>query len=364
MTDSIDNSNIAPKPVILDMDLVELQQFLRSLGEPGFRAKQIAQWVYSSLVFDFDRMTNLPQGLRKRLEENALVMPLKPVIERADDAGMTYKTLFALLDGRTIESVLMLYGGKDPSIAERRTVCVSSQVGCAIGCAFCVTGKTGFERNLTAGEIVAEVLYFAHKLTTIPGAQGAITNVVYMGQGEPLANFEQVWKSIELLNSPSGFNLGARHITLSTAGLVPGIVELGKRSLQVGLAVSLHAPNDALRDQLVPVNRSYPLATLMAACREYIRLTNRRITFEYALIHGMNDTLPLAQELANLLQGMLCHVNLIPLNPGGTSLRRSSRQQVLAFQAELNRRGIPTTVRAERGGHIEAACGQLKSTTL
>lgn len=347
------------KALLLDMDLPELQDFLRSLGESSFRAKQLYQWVYGALVFDFERMSSLPKPTRRRLDESSVVMALQPVARRVDDDGMTVKTLFKLPDGQTIESVLMLYEARHNARA-RRTVCVSSQVGCAIGCPFCATGKSGFVRGLTAGEIVGQVLHYAQGLASGDQGSGRVTNVVFMGQGEPLANFDNVWKAVLLLNSPYGFNLGARHITISTAGLAPAIVDLARRPLQVGLAVSLHAPNDHLRDVLVPVNKAYPLARLMSACRQYTEITNRRVTFEYALIGGVNDGIPLARELARVLAGLLCHVNLIPLNPTSGEFCRTPRQQVSAFQAELARRGIPTTVRTERGGHIEAACGQLR----
>ena len=347
------------KAHLLDLDLAELQEFLRSLGESSFRAKQLYQWIYGALTFDFEQMSNLPKSVRRRLSESAVVMPLRPVARRVDDNGLTVKTLFELSDGETVESVLMLYEARQSARA-RRTVCVSSQVGCAIGCPFCATGAAGFVRNLAPGEIVAQVLQYAHDLASGELGIGKVTNVVFMGQGEPLANFDNVWKAVLLLNSPYGFSLGARHITISTAGLAPGIIELARRPLQVGLAVSLHAPNDRLRDSLVPVNKAFPLAKLMSACRQYVELTNRRVTFEYALIGGVNDSLALARELARLLSGLLCHVNLIPLNPTSGDFRRTPRQQTMAFQAELLRRGIPTTIRTERGGHIEAACGQLR----
>jgi 23S rRNA (adenine2503-C2)-methyltransferase len=217
-------------------------------------------------------------------------------------------------------------------------------------------------RNLTTGEIVAQVLHFARELSGLAGSAARLTNVVFMGQGEPLANFAAVWGAIECLNSPYGFNLGARHITISTVGLVPQIIELANRPLQIGLAVSLHAPNDTLRSELVPINLRYPVVALLDACRGYIERTNRRVTFEYALIAGVNDTAALARELAVLLRGMLCHVNLIPLNAvPGSSFRAPSRATVLAFQSELHRRGIVATVRAEKGAHIDAACGQLRA---
>ena len=351
------------KTVLLDMNLSELEEYLRSLGEADFRAKQLYQWVYSSLATDFDQMTNLPRPLRQKLGESAIILPLRPISTRVDDNGLTRKVLFELLDGRTIESVLLIYEGS-PSSKARRTVCVSSQVGCAIGCPFCATGAGGFERNLTAGEIVGQVLYFARELASGKMGTGRITNVVYMGQGEPLANFESVLKSVELLNSPYGFNLGARHITISTAGIPHRIRELARWPMQVGLAISLHAPNNDLRNRLVPINRRYPIEDLIAACKEYIKITNRRLTFEYALIWEVNDSVRHARELAKLLRGMLCHVNLIPLNATSSEFRPTSKERIDLFAKELGREGIATTVRVARGSHIEAACGQLKSARV
>jgi 23S rRNA (adenine2503-C2)-methyltransferase len=241
----------------------------------------------------------------------------------------------------------------------RHTVCVSTQVGCAIGCPFCATGQGGFERDLTAGEIVAQVLHFGRQLKA---QSERVTNVVFMGMGEPLANYRATWLSIARLNDPAGFNLGARRMTLSTVGLVPGIRRMAAEPLQVGLAVSLHAPTDRLRDRLVPVNRRYPLAQLMAACREYVEITKRRVTFEYALMNEINDAPQQAAQLADLLADLLCHVNLIPLNPtqAASSYTASPRTRVMAFRAVLLRRGIPVTLRLRRGLDIQAGCGQLR----
>jgi 23S rRNA (adenine2503-C2)-methyltransferase len=244
----------------------------------------------------------------------------------------------------------------------RWTVCASTQVGCAVGCSFCVTGQGGFVRHLETGEIVEQALYYARALRA---EQRALSNIVLMGMGEPLLNYDRVWQAIEIWNDHRGFNLGARRMTLSTAGVVPGILRMAQESLQVGLAVSLHAAEDALRDQLVPLNRRYPLIELMAACRAYVERTHRRITIEYALIDGVNDGLDQAHKLVRLLQGLDCHVNLIPLNPGSAMpvegvYRASPRERVDAFQRALADRGVATTVRLRRGVEIQAGCGQLR----
>jgi len=284
---------------------------------------------------------------------------MKPLEERVSADGLTRKVLFALRDNQTIESVLMHY-------ERRHTACISTQVGCPLGCVFCATGQSGFVRNLTPGEIVGQVLYFARQLRDQGrGTNRPITNVVFMGMGEPLANYEATWQAIETLTHDEGFNLGARRITISTVGLVPGIQRLAEEGTQIGLAISLHAPTDELRDKLVPINRRYPLNQLMAACRHYVERTGRRISFEYALIQGVNDSLEQARQLARLLDGLLCHVNLIPLNPVPESpYQPSPRDRVLAFQAELNRLEVPNTLRVERGIDIQAGCGQLRSQRM
>jgi len=355
------------KIALLDLTHAQLKELLTSWGEPSFRTDQVWGWLYRSLVSEFDQMRNLPKGLRARLGEVAHLQTLTPlpVLSKAEGAesvsadGLTRKVLFALRDGETIESVSMRY-------ERRRTVCVSTQVGCPVGCPFCATGQSGLARNLTAGEIVGQVLYFARQVTEDQGpkreneGQG-ISNVVLMGMGEPLLNYEATWQAIETLNDARGFGLGARRITLSTVGVVPGIQRLSQEKLQVGLAVSLHASTDRLRDKLVPLNRRYPLRQLMAACRDYVQNTSRRITFEYALMEGINDSLEQARRLVRLLQGLTCHVNLIPLNPiVESSYQPSSRKLALAFQKELERQGIPTTMRVGRGIDIQAGCGQLR----
>jgi len=339
------------KTPLLDLTYEQLKGFITSWDEPAYRADQIWGWLYRSLATDFQEMTNLPQELRERLAEATLLRAMKPLEERVSADGLTRKVLFALRDNQTIESVLMHY-------ERRHTACISTQVGCPFGCVFCATGQSGFARNLTAGEIVEQVLFFARFLK----AEGeGLTNVVFMGMGEPLANYEATWQAIETLTHDEGFNLGTRRFTISTVGLVPGIRRLAEEGAQIGLAVSLHAPTDELRDKLVPINRRYPLTQLMAACRHYVERTGRRISFEYALIHGINDSLEQARQLAQLLDGLLCHVNLIPLNPVSESPYQPSPQgRILAFQAELNHSKVPNTLRVERGIDIQAGCGQLR----
>lgn len=340
---------------MLDLTYAQLKELLTSWGEPPYRADQLWGWIYRSLATDFEEMTNLPKELRAKLAEEVLLQALRPLAEKVSADGLTRKVLFALRDENTIESVLMHY-------ERRHTACISTQVGCPFGCVFCATGQGGFVRNLTAGEIVEQVLFFARFLST-KGQK--LTNVVFMGMGEPLANYEATWQAIRTLNHGDGFNLGARRMTISTVGLVPGIRRLAEEGLQVGLAISLHAPTDELRNKLVPINRRYPLAQLMAACRHYVERTGRRISFEYALIHGVNDSPEQARQLAQLLDGLLCHVNLIPLNPVLESpYRPSSRDRILAFQAELNRLKVPNTLRVERGVDIQAGCGQLRSQRM
>jgi 23S rRNA (adenine2503-C2)-methyltransferase len=348
---------------ILDESREELKERVVAWGEPPYRADQIWRWLLREGETDPARMTDLPSSLRARLAAETILNPLTPITEVVSRDRLARKVLFALADGQTIETVLMLYD-------RRRTVCISTQAGCGMGCLFCATGLSGFARNLTPGEVVAQVLHFARWLRD-PAAGGhaaapiprptTITNVVVMGMGEPLANYQATWQALRMLTDPQGFGLGARHITLSTVGLVPGIDRMAAEPLQVGLAVSLHAPTDELRNYLVPINRRYPLASLLAACHRYVERTRRRITFEYALMHGVNDEVAQARQLADLLHGLLCHVNLIPLNPvEGSPFQPSPPARTRAFLEELRRRGIPTTLRLRRGIEIDAGCGQLR----
>jgi 23S rRNA (adenine2503-C2)-methyltransferase len=343
---------------LYDISLPELESLVIELGQPKYRARQVWEWAYRHLVGSYDEMRNVPGALRAQLAERLPFPQVSIAGELTSDDALTRKCLIRLEDGKLIESVLMLYDPRSDSRG-RATACVSSQAGCAMGCGFCATGQAGFERNLTAGEIVAQIMIFAREQKQRGGR--AITNVVFMGMGEPMANFAEVWKAIETLHSPEGFGLAARHITISTVGLTQGIRKLADAPLQVGLAVSLHAPDDALRQSMISTAHRYPLADIIAACREYIDKTKRRVSFEYCLIDGVNDSPEQARALAALLKGLLCHVNLIPVNPTpDQSIRRPARQRSLAFQRELGGRGVPCTVRVERGVEISAACGQLR----
>ena len=331
-------------------------------GTPAYRIRQIEEWIYKKYARSFDEMTNLPQAMREGLAEATTIMPLKPVTQRVSKAGDTQKVLFQMPGGETVEAVLMLYN-------RRRTLCISSQAGCAMGCTFCATARGGLRRNLTAGEIVAQVLFFARYLLDADERPKmrvkrptTVTNIVFMGMGEPMHNYKNVWTAIRRLTAADGFALGARHITLSTVGLIPMIDRMANEGLQVNLAVSLHAPNNALRSKLVPPSRRYPVDDLLASVRRYIAKTNRRVTFEYALMRGTNDSPALAEDLADKLQGILCHVNLIPLNPIPDSpFQPTSDKDTQKFANILQARGISTTVRIRRGIEIDAGCGQLRN---
>ena len=349
---------------LTDLNIEEVNKLVTSLAEPAYRARQLLAWVYQRLAVSIDEMTDLPQAFRQKLAQQVNLHTLTPIHEvRAKDG--TVKILFSLKDGKTVETALMKFpstGGK-----HRYTVCLSTQVGCPIGCPFCATGQQGFERNLTPGEIIDQVLYFARYLQDkTNGSEGErINNIVFMGMGEPLANYDALREAIEMLNSPSGFSLSARSMTISTAGLIPGIERLGNEKLQVGLAISLHSGDNKLRDKLVPINKKYPLGELIPACREYCACTGRRVSFEYALFNGINDSLVQAQSVADLIQGMNCHVNLISANrTTNQKMQPSPRNKVLAFQQELKNRGINCTLRLSRGQDIDAGCGQLRSRFL
>jgi len=329
--------------------LPELEGLAERLGERRFRGRQIARWLYARGAGTVDEMTDLPHAFRAQLQAGWRVSGL--AVRRAHDApdGSATKYLVALDDGQTIECVLMRFDDG------RRTACISTQVGCAMGCGFCATGLSGFSRNLSAGEILGQALLIrAH-------ADARLGNVVFMGMGEPLANYDATIRTARLLSAPYGLGIGMRHLTISTVGLVPQIRRLAKERLQLTLAVSLHAPTDDLRTHLVPVNQRYPLADLLAACREYVAETGRRITFEYVLIDGTNDHDEEAHTLARLVRDVHCHINVIPLNPvAGIRLRRPPVSRVHAFGRILLRAGIPVTIRIERGTEIQAACGQLR----
>ena len=345
-----------------ELTSAQLNELMAGMGEPVYRAKQLMKWVYRNMAMDYEEMTDLPLALRQKLSSELKLHSLR-VIKQVTGKDGTVKALFSLPDDKTIESALMYY---DTEKGEgRHTVCVSTQVGCAIGCPFCATGQQGFERNLTSGEIIDQVLYFAHYLRSNTQQPGHVSNVVFMGMGEPLANYTNLWQTIEMLNSPEGFGLGARNMVISTAGLVPGINQLAQEKLQVGLAVSLHAPDNALRNKLVPVNRKYPLEQLIPACREYIRSSGRRLSFEYTLFNGINDSVRQAQALAELIKRLNCHVNLIAANVTSDPVFQPPPHKViLAFEAELARFHVNVTLRERRGQDIKAGCGQLRSQFL
>lgn len=360
---------------LFDLTHRELEAFVQELGEPRYRADQVWSWLYRHLVTDFDQMTNLPLSLRERLKEFAVIHTMRPIAEVASRETPARKLLFQLADGESIEAVLMDYRTGDPDYRsetageplnegnsqdrERHTACISTQVGCAMGCVFCATGQMGLVRQMTAGEVIEQVIHLARALQH-EGKR--LTNLVFMGMGEPLANWPATWQTVETLNNARGFNIGARRITISTVGLVPGIRRLAHAGLQVRLAVSIHAPDDELRNRLVPINRQYPLGQVLEACREYLACTRRRITFEYVMIDHVNDFPEHAEALAGLIHGMLCHVNLIPLNPTpGTDMRPSSYERCVAFQNVLRQHHIPTTLRVRRGIDVQAGCGQLRT---
>jgi 23S rRNA (adenine2503-C2)-methyltransferase len=350
------------RTALLDLSFDELQGLIQSWGEPAFRAEQIWTWLYQGLAVSFDEMSNLPKGLRQRLAAEAVIGRLTPLAEQQSSDGQTRKLLFTLPDGAQIESVLMGY-------ERRRTTCISTQAGCGMNCSFCATGQGGLQRNLTAGEIVEQVLFFARELrssgliprTAIRNPKSEISNIVLMGMGEPFANYDQFMRAVRRLNDPEGFNFGARRMTVSTVGLAPGIEKLAGEDMQINLAVSLHAATDELRSRLVPINTRYPLGVLIPAVRRYIAQTHRRVSFEWALIEGVNDTPEQARALAGLVKGMLCHVNMIPLNPtSGYPGATSTRERIAAFRTVLEVAGIPNTLRLRRGIDIQAGCGQLR----
>lgn len=338
------------KPLIYDLTKSELETWMLSHSQPTFRAKQIWVAVYQHFRTSAEEITTLPAGLREELAASFDFNALTPVksIESVDK--QTVKTLFRLRDGQYIEAVLMYYD-------ERRTLCISSQSGCGMGCTFCATGQMGFRRNLSSGEIVAQVLFYARLLAE---KEDHVTNIVMMGMGEPFHNFDNTMDSLNRLNDPDAFGLGARRITLSTVGLVPRIKQFADLDTQYNLAISLHSVDNDLRSGMIPVNKKYTVERLLDACRYYVRKTNRRITFEYALIEGVNDSLEDAEALAVKIEKLLCHVNLIPLNPTkGFQKQGTHADQVRAFAAVLDAHHIPVTVRLRRGIEIQAGCGQL-----
>lgn len=346
---------MAEKVNLYELDMAGLTAVMADLGQPAFRARQLWEWLYVHFAADFSHMTNLPLDLRETLSERATLGVWEPVLEQHSSDGQTVKVLFQLDDGNYIETVLMRY-------EKRRTLCISTQAGCAMGCVFCATGQMGFFRNLTVGEIVSQVIYFARILAA---EDDRVTNIVMMGMGEPLHNYKHTLSAVDRLTDETGLNLGARKITISTVGLIPAIKRYADEQRQTPLAVSLHAATDEERDKLIPINNRWPIAELMDACRYYIDKTGRRLTFEWALIEGENDTPEQAHLLGKLLEGMLCHVNLIPLNPtAGYGGRPSPKSRVDAFQEILASYGVSSTVRVRRGIDIQAGCGQLRDRAV
>lgn len=343
-------------PLVYDLDRESLNELVKSWGEPAYRASQLWEGLYTHLFDRPEQFSNLPKTLRDKFGSFLSFSNLSPGVILQSNDKETTKTLFHLPDGSSVEAVLMSYN-------RRRTLCISTQAGCAMGCVFCATGQMGFRRNLSSGEIVEQVLFYARQLKE----EGEhVTNIVIMGMGEPFHNYEATLQAIDMLNQPQGFNLGARRITISTVGLIPAIRRFTNEKRQVNLAVSLHAADDELRNSLLPINRKYPLNELMDACQDYVSKTNRRITFEWALIRDVNDGEEQARKLAGLLQSfnrqgaMLCHVNVIPLNPTHRFKgKATTKERALAFQTILEQQNIPCTIRLRRGIDIQAGCGQL-----
>ena len=336
---------------IKDYNLEQLKDELESLGEKKYRAEQIFKWIYVDKVNSFDEMTNLSISLREKLKNNYSINNFK-VIKRQVSSDGTQKFLFGILDGNAIESVLMKYH-------HGNTICVSSQVGCKMGCKFCASTGIKFVRSLSAGEIVEQVLAVERE------SGEKISNIVFMGIGEPLDNYDNVIHAIRILNNPKGLNIGARHISVSTSGIVPRIYDLAKENIQCTLSVSLHATNNEKRSQMMPINKKYSIEELIKACKDYINITNKRISFEYALAKDNNDNLEDAKQLVSLLKGMLCHVNLIPINKiENGNFVKSSNENIIKFRDYLNDNGIVATIRRELGSDIDAACGQLRRKNL
>lgn len=337
---------------IKDLTLPELEDLFKNMGEPAYRARQVADWAFKKGVSSFEDMTNLPAALKSRLAGLAILGKVEVVKKQVSSSGDTVKYLYRLDDGQTVETVLMDY-------SYGRSVCISTQAGCRMGCALCASTLGGLARDLSAGEMYDQVL------AVQKDSGRRVSHVVLMGSGEPLDNFDNSVKFLININAGYGLNIGFRHITLSTCGVEPRIRQLAGLGFPITLAVSLHAPVDHLRNRLVPINRKYPLAALMEACRYYSTRTGRRITFEYALLAGVNDSPELAGKLARLIRGIPCHINLIPYNPvKEREFKRPSLEAVRSFRALLEEAGVEVTIRRELGADIDAACGQLRRRVM
>ena len=336
---------------IKDYNLERLKQELKKIGEKPFRAEQIFKWLYDEKVQAFDEMTNLSLELREKLKNNYTICNFN-ILKKQESKDGTIKYLFDVLDGNAIETVLMKYH-------HGNSICVSSQIGCKMGCKFCASTGINFVRNLSSGEIVEQII----RVEQDTGER--VSNVVLMGIGEPLDNYENVVNAIRLINHPKGLNIGARHISISTSGLVPNIYQLAEDNIHCTLSISLHATDNKKRSSMMPVNNTYPIEELLQACKDYIAKTNRRISFEYALAKDNNDNLEDAKQLVKLLKGMLCHVNLIPINKiENGKFDKSSNENIMKFRDYLNEHGIVATIRRELGSDIDAACGQLRRKNL
>lgn len=336
---------------ILDLSIDELKQFMKEKGEKAFRANQVFDWIYKD-IFDFDKMKNLSRTAIDMLKSEFYIDVPKVVEVRKSAKDDTVKFLFSYRDGNVIESVTLKYDFG-------YTICVSTQVGCRMGCKFCASTKEGMIRNLTSGEILGEIIAAQLEI------KNRISNVVLMGSGEPLDNYDNVIKFIELANSKDGLNIGERHFTLSTCGIVPKIIELADKKLQITLAISLHAPFDDLRKSMMPIANKYTISEIIDACKYYIQKTNKRITFEYSLVKGVNDSIECAEKLAQILHEMLCNVNLIPVNEiKENTYKKSSRENIIRFQNTLADLGLNATIRRSMGEDIDAACGQLRRSYL
>lgn len=336
---------------IKDYNMEELKEELKEMGEKTFRAEQIFKWLYEEKVQSFDEMTNLSLPLREKLKNNYTMCNFN-ILKKQESKDGTIKYLLDVLDGNAIETVLMRYH-------HGNSICVSSQIGCKMGCKFCASTGINFIRNLSSGEIVEQIIRVEQD------TEERISNVVFMGIGEPLDNYDNVVNAIRLINYPKGLNIGARHISISTSGLVPRIYQLAEENIQCTLSISLHATNNENRSSMMPVNQTYPIEELLQACKDYIQKTNRRISFEYALAKDNNDNIEDAKELVKRLKGMLCHVNLIPINKiENGKFTKSSMENIMKFRDYLNDHGIVATIRIELGSDIDAACGQLRRKNL
>lgn len=336
---------------IKSMYLSELQELIVSLKQPKFRAEQIFKWLQSG-VSDFDEMTNIPLNLRLTLQEGYYIVTAKVKKRLESCIDDTVKYLYEMYDGEFVESVVMKYN-------HGYSICISTQVGCRMGCSFCASGLQGLKRSLSASEMLSQIQTAERDLNI------RISNVVLMGMGEPMDNLQNVIRFLKLVSHEKGLNIGLRHISVSTSGVVTGIYRLAEENLPITLSISLHAPNDKIRDTMMRVNKKWNVATLIKACKDYIKVTGRRISFEYAVVSGVNDSDENAKELAGLLKGMLCHVNLIPINPvKENSYKKPERQRVEHFCKLLNSLGINTTIRRTLGQDIDASCGQLRGKAL